>query len=69
MSLLTVREVASLLRVSSATIQRLIRVGDLPATRIGRQARIDSSDFARYLQSNCNQKTVDGDVAESGSVN
>ena len=41
-ALLTTREVAEMLRVSTMTVYRLIKAGDLPACRVGRQYRIDS---------------------------
>jgi excisionase family DNA binding protein len=46
---LTVGEVASILRVSSMTVYRLINSGELPAVRIGRSLRLRSEDLDRYL--------------------
>ena len=37
---LTVQEVAELMRVSSMTVYRLIKAGDLPAVRVGRSFRV-----------------------------
>ena len=37
---LTVQEVADLMRVSSMTVYRLIKSGDLPAVRVGRSFRV-----------------------------
>jgi excisionase family DNA binding protein len=47
--LLTVREVAEAMRVSTMTIYRLIRAGDLPAIRIGKHFRIREADLSGYL--------------------
>lgn len=47
--LLTVREVAELMRVSTMTVYRLIKGGDLVATRVGRSYRIFENDVASYL--------------------
>ena len=47
MSYLTVREVASRLRVSDLTVRRWVWAGKLPATRIGRMVRIDEADLTR----------------------
>ncbi len=47
---LTVAEVAGLLRVSTMTVYRLIKAGDLPAARIGRSYRIREDDVDRYLE-------------------
>jgi len=47
--LLTVAEVASGMRVSKMTVYRLIKGGQLPATRAGKNYRIRESDVNRYL--------------------
>lgn len=47
---LTVQEAANLMRVSSMTVTRLIRRGELTAYRIGRSLRIDQDDLDAYLQ-------------------
>lgn len=49
-ALLVVREVAELMRVSRMTVYRLIRSGDLPAIRVGRNLRIRQGDVAAYLE-------------------
>ena len=46
---LTVQEVADLMRVSSMTVYRLIKAGDLPAVRVGRSFRVAESDVDAYL--------------------
>jgi len=40
MRFLTVAEVADLMRVSSMTVYRMVRSGELPAVRFGRSYRI-----------------------------
>jgi len=47
--LLMVREVAELMRVSNMTVCRLIKAGDLPAIRVGKNFRIRRSDVESYL--------------------
>lgn len=47
--LLTVGEVASLMRVSNMTVYRLIKGGQLAAIRVGKNYRIRRSDVDRYL--------------------
>ena len=49
-ALLTVAEVAELFRVSSMTVYRLIRNGELPAVRVGRSYRVREEDLQSYLQ-------------------
>ena len=46
---LTVREVASTLRVSNMTVYRLINAGELPAVRVGKSFRLREDDVNRYL--------------------
>lgn len=48
--LLTVREVAESLRVSTMTVYRLIKSGALPCTRVGKGYRIRPGDLERYLR-------------------
>jgi excisionase family DNA binding protein len=47
--LLTVSEVAQTMRVSNMTVYRLIKSGDLPALRVGKNFRIRESDVDKYL--------------------
>ncbi|HZJ27827.1 MAG TPA: helix-turn-helix domain-containing protein [Acidimicrobiia bacterium] len=47
--LLTVREVAEAMRVSTMTVYRLIKARELSATRVGKHFRIRRSDLAAYL--------------------
>jgi excisionase family DNA binding protein len=46
---LTVGEVADLLRVSSMTIYRLIKDGEMPAVRVGKSYRLREEDIDAYL--------------------
>jgi excisionase family DNA binding protein len=48
--LLTVREVAGAMRVSTMTVYRLIRAGALPAIRVGKHFRIRARDLDGYLE-------------------
>lgn len=47
--LLTVGEVAGIMRVSNMTIYRLIKSGQLAAIRVGKNYRVRRSDIERYL--------------------
>lgn len=44
----TTEEVAKLLKVSKLTVYDLIKKGDLPAYRVGKQMRIDALDLEQY---------------------
>jgi excisionase family DNA binding protein len=48
--LLTVGEVADVMRVSNMTVYRLIKSGQLGAIRVGKNYRIRESEVDRYLQ-------------------
>jgi excisionase family DNA binding protein len=47
--LLTVHEVAEIMRVSNMTVYRLIRAGELRAARVGRGYRIRESEVNAFL--------------------
>lgn len=47
--LLTVNEVANILRVSNMTVYRLVKSGQIPAIRVGKNYRIKESDVNDYL--------------------
>ncbi len=48
--LLSVAEVAALLRVSRTTVTRLILEGHLPAHRVGRLYRVASAELEAFLR-------------------
>lgn len=52
---LTAAEVAALLRVSTMTVYRLIRAGDLASVRVGKSYRVRSEDVDRYIASRYTQ--------------
>ena len=54
--LLTVREVAGTMRVSTMTVYRLIRDGQMPAIRVGKHFRIRVVDVDAFLEA----RTVNG---------
>ena len=47
--LLTVGEVATMMRVSNMTVYRLIKSGQLAAVRVGKNYRLRRNDIERYL--------------------
>jgi excisionase family DNA binding protein len=49
--LLTVSEVAEMLRVSDMTVYRLIKAGDLRALQIGKSYRLREEDVDAFLSS------------------
>jgi excisionase family DNA binding protein len=49
--LLTPNEVAELLRVSTMTVYRLIKSGELPAAKISSSFRLREDDVDAYLES------------------
>lgn len=46
----TIEEVAQLLKVSKLTIYDLVKKGELPVFRVGRQMRVDRADLQYYIQ-------------------
>ena len=52
MELLTVQEVARLLKTSRQQVRKMIWGGLIPAVRIGREWRIDAGHLQRFLEQN-----------------
>jgi len=50
MRFLTVAEVAGMMRVSTMTVYRLVKSGELPAVRFGRSYRIPESAVAAAVE-------------------
>lgn len=48
--LMTVAEVAAVMRVSKMTVYRLVHSGELPAVRVGRSFRVTEEDVNEYLR-------------------
>jgi len=48
--LLKLAEAAQVLRVHPATLRRLIRIGQVPATRAGQSIRIARDSITQYLR-------------------
>ena len=48
----TVEEVATLLKVSKLTVYDLIKKGDIPSFKVGRQMRINSKDLDSFINGN-----------------
>ena len=62
--LLTVREVARLLKLSTRQIWKLSSAGKLPApVRLGRSVRWRASDLARFLAVGADPARYDGELA------
>ena len=59
---LTTEEVLGCLKVNPRTIYRLIKAGDLPAVRIGRQWRFRRSDLDDWIA-----RHTDGSIAVKNS--
>ena len=52
---MTVGEVADLMRVTSMTVYRLIKAGDLRAVQVGKSYRIREEDINSFIASRYNQ--------------
>jgi excisionase family DNA binding protein len=50
MELLTIRETARILRVSTVTVRRFIADGRLPAVRVGKGVRVDQQALEQFAQ-------------------
>ncbi|GHV37197.1 molybdate-binding protein [Spirochaetia bacterium] len=50
MELLTAEDVAQQLRIKKYTVYELIKRGELPSSKVGKQVRISQEDIRRYLE-------------------
>ena len=72
MKLLTVQEVADMMKVSQKTVRRLIKRGDLAAYKVGErgQLRVKDRDLEQYVEAKRVQVEgtveVNANVTESG---
>ena len=60
--LLTAGEVVDVMRVSTMTVYRLIKSGELPAIRVGKHLRIRERDVAKFLD-----ERIVGTITEGGT--
>jgi excisionase family DNA binding protein len=49
-SFLTLRQTAALLHVSTRTVERMIRLKQFPALKVGGQWRVRESQFSQWIQ-------------------
>ncbi len=49
---LTIEDTARLLNVDRQTVTKLIKLGSIPATKVGTRVRIAPSDVQTYLERN-----------------
>lgn len=54
-SILTIKQVANFLQVSTKTIRRLIKCDKIKASKVGRAWRIKQEDVEAYLNMNSNK--------------
>ncbi len=57
--LLTLAEAAQLLQVSKRTLQRMIKLGDLPAFKVGGQWRVRETQLRQWV---ANRECVNGEL-------
>lgn len=57
-SVLTPDEVASALKVSSKTVMRLLREGDLKGSKLGGQWRVTVSEYNRFVSEGSQKKAA-----------
>lgn len=62
---LTLSEVAALLRVPKSTVYKLAQLGRVPAFKVGKHWRFRQRDIERWMGSNGNGR--DGERQEEGS--
>lgn len=58
----TMEEVAQLLKVSKLTVYDLVKKGEIPVFRVGRQMRMDAGDLAKYIEGHKNKTLSESDI-------
>lgn len=48
--LLTIREVADYLKMGLLTVYKMVKVGKIPAFKIGKQWRVKKEDLEKYIE-------------------
>ena len=66
--LLTVKEVASLLRVSTQTLYKMLENGEIPAVKVGSQWRFDSDRIKEWISSQASHGAAGRPTAEAPSA-
>ena len=59
-NLLTVKEVAALLRVSAQTLYKMLDNGEIPAVKVGSQWRFDRDRIRDWLQQRSSEGSAEG---------
>ncbi|NQX47407.1 helix-turn-helix transcriptional regulator [Paenibacillus tritici] len=62
----TTEEIARLLKISKLKVYDLIKKGELPSYRVGKQMRVDLSDLERYKQNSRSSGAYSHPLPESG---
>lgn len=64
-NLLTLQEVANILRINRSSVSRLLKSGDLPYIPVGGRKLVERSDLRLFLE---NRKVnTDGNAARNGA--
>lgn len=64
--LLTAQEAAELLKVKKATVYEMVKRGEIPAVKIGKQVRIDREDLKKLLQPGGDREISGGGIVLCG---
>lgn len=64
----TAQEVAELLKIKKTTVYDLVKKNKLPATKVGKQIRINKEDLNEYLKAQVPEEKTVGVVAEPAPV-
>jgi excisionase family DNA binding protein len=67
-NLLTVKEVAALLRVSAQTLYKMLDNGEIPAVKVGSQWRFDRDRIRDWLQQRSSEGTTGETVTGRGNL-
>ncbi|WP_282941346.1 helix-turn-helix transcriptional regulator [Paenibacillus sp. RC67] len=64
----TTEEIAKLLKISKLTVYDLIKKGELPSYRVGKQMRVDAADLNLYKQRAKNAQFIEPNIGQGPSI-
>ena len=64
--MLTIHEVAALLKVKESTVRSWVRDGSLRAVKFGRDWRVAQKDLEAFVESHANRSETPGEIRGDG---
>lgn len=66
--MLTPQEIADILKIKKTTVYEMIKRGELPSSKIGKQLRVRETDFQAYLKNVTDVEVAEADMKNSSEA-